>query len=121
MNIKTLALLDGLQNNSKQSEQIQQLGQLLDLLEPNQKLWLSGYLAADAANVNTATQHPHLTTPQVTGVTQLTVLYGSQTGNGEKLAKQLQQQAKAIGIHTELFSLADISVKQLSKKQLISP
>ena len=63
----------------------QQLSQLLEQLNHEQRLWLSGYLAASSQHNTTPVSQPS-PAPQK----HLTVLYGSQTGNGTRVAKQLQ-------------------------------
>lgn len=51
---------------------------------------------------------------------RLTVLYGSQTGNGEALAKALVGQAKARGFAAEAVSLADYKPSRLKRESLLS-
>lgn len=114
MNLNTLALLQWPQESDPKWLELQAL---LDELEPNQKLWLSGYLAASGTQQTSTLPVPqHHNQPQE----QLTILYGSQTGNGEAVAKQLQQQTQQNGLCAEIQSLADFSVKKLAKKQWLS-
>lgn len=130
MNATTLALINNINSvaNPLADEQQLQLVQLVNQLDSSQSLWLSGYLAARAEThvwPNTAVQNgshssTDSNTQQVNQQPKLTILYGSQTGNGESVAIQLQQQAQIIGINTELYSLADFTVKQLSKKTIIT-
>ena len=105
--------------NKTNGQQWQQLNVLLDQLDPDQKLWLSGFLAASARVTNTGTT-PVITSEKGANKDKLTILFGSQTGNGESVAKNLQSQAEALGLATELFSLADITAKQLAKKTHIT-
>jgi len=110
-------MIDWPQNNIN-NEQWQQLSELLKQLEPNQKLWLSGYLAA-SADITSISNNSNPVAKQ-SAKSILTILYGSQTGNSEAIANQLKHKADAIGLTAELISLADISIKQLAKKQLIT-
>lgn len=125
-----MALINNISNSSnplRDDDQLQ-LVQLINQLDVQQSLWLSGYLAARAEFLGlTPDSEPSLarsgknsSTKQPKQQPKLTVLYGSQTGHGESVAKQLLQQANASGIATELYSLADFSVKQLNKKSIIT-
>lgn len=110
-------MIDWPQNNINK-EQWQQLTDLLIQLEPNQKLWLSGYLAASATPPALTKNNAPVT--ELAAKNKLTILYGSQTGNSEAVANQLKQKAESSGLLTELYSLADFSIKQLAKKHLIT-
>ncbi len=123
MNLNTLALINNSPSNQLSDEQWQQLNESIKLLDQQQSLWLSGYLAAQA-NYAVAS-NPTADTLSVAAQapvskSKLTILYGSQTGNGQTVAEQLYSQAQAAGLSAELYSLADFSVKQLSKKQLLT-
>jgi sulfite reductase (NADPH) flavoprotein alpha-component len=43
----------------------------------------------------------------------LTIVFGSQTGNGKRLAEQLHASAKASGLSVELFSAREVPARQL--------
>ncbi|MGJ8664189.1 MAG: flavodoxin domain-containing protein, partial [Marinicella sp.] len=116
MNLNTLPLIEWPKNTSE-PDQWNQLSVLIKQLEPSQKLWLSGYLAASAES-NMPNQIAQASVPAVES--QLTILYGSQTGNSESVAIQLKETAEATGLQTELFSLADFTVKNLAKKSYIT-
>jgi len=92
------------------------LKQHITALNTEQRWWLSGYLAALGQQAETGTLPAQVTTPQ----TVLTIVYGSQTGNGQAIAEQLHQQATAQGLATELHSLADFTTKQLAKTKVLS-
>ena len=130
MNSKNLALIHNISSSTNplgDADQLQ-LVQLINQLDVQQSLWLSGYLAARAellgltpdSDQSLARSAENATAKQSKEQPKLTVLYGSQTGNGESVAKQLQLQAEATGIATELFSLADFTVKQLKNKSLLA-
>ena len=90
--------------------QWQHLDPLIEQLQPMQALWLSGYLAARASANSTAK-------PQATSNSNktITIAYGSETGNGEQLARELYQAACSAGHSARLIDLADLKVRQLRK------
>ncbi|QIZ78737.1 assimilatory sulfite reductase (NADPH) flavoprotein subunit [Ferrimonas lipolytica] len=97
-------------------EQIQTLRALTAELSPIQAAWLSGYLAAVANQGQDSTAAPALATASATQTT-LTILYGSQTGNGRKVAEQLAELGRAEGRVINLQSMNDYKPKQLAKEQ----
>ncbi len=125
MSTKNLALINNLNLPSSPlpNDKQQQLAKIINQMDSNQSLWLSGYLAARAEFYNDSNLTHKLTqtdNKQADQQSKLTVLYGSQTGNGKSIAEDLQQQAKNADISTEIFSLADFKVKQLAKKSLVT-
>ncbi len=94
-----------------------QLGQLADQWSAEQQLWASGYLAGMAA----ARGHGRLAqvasapAPAVTG----TVLFGSQSGNGQGLAETLAASGSALGMSLRAVSMADYSPARLKKESLL--
>ncbi len=95
------------------TEQTNNLQAAVSGLTPLQLQWVSGYAAGLAAADRAAA---------VAGASdeRLTVLYGSQTGNGEALAKALVGQAKAKGYAAEAVSLADYKPSRLKRESLVS-
>jgi sulfite reductase (NADPH) flavoprotein alpha-component len=93
-----------------------QLKQHINTLSSEQRWWLSGYLAALGNQQTEPTQVAVGSTTKPV----LTIVYGSQTGNGQAIAEQLNQQATAQGLQTALYSLADFTTKQLAKTQWLS-
>lgn len=92
------------------TEQWQHIHQLLQPLQASQALWLSGYLAARATANDPAPSAAASATAQA-----ITIAYGSETGNCEQLARQLQQKALAAGHAAQLIDLAELKVRQLRK------
>jgi len=89
---------------------------LASSLNAQQAAWLSGYLAGiTQTQIGTA---PPAVAP---GASEpLTILYGSQTGNAEKLAKKARERAEARGISAKIMSMADCKAAALKKvKQLM--
>lgn len=77
-------------NSPFSQEQAELLNQLLPTLTDQQKIWLTGYLSAQAALAGSEAVTP---APAAAASAQpvskdVTVLYGSQTGNSEGLAKR---------------------------------
>jgi len=84
---------------------------------PEERAWINGYLAAllcdpnaNASNGITPERTPASPTP-ITAKPQLLVLYGSQTGSAEGLAKQTAKEAKSKGFEVTLLSLNEFVSK----------
>lgn len=84
-------------------------------LSADQLHWVSGYAAGLAAN-NAPAQAVASADPANT----LTILYGSQTGNGEGVARQLEAEARARGFAVRLISLADFKPARLKREKLVT-
>lgn len=109
-----------LDNAPLTDEQIQQLNNLLQGLESWQVEWLSGYLSGYRA-AQDAMAEAALTLPELdTAAVKLTILYGSQTGNTEDVAKQLAEKAKQNGIEVTVVDMADYKLKQLKHEQYLA-
>ncbi|WP_421202067.1 assimilatory sulfite reductase (NADPH) flavoprotein subunit [Aeromonas enteropelogenes] len=94
-------------------EQQRQLSQALSTLNTQQLAWVSGYLYGLSQSGSQ---------PAVTGAASaapsgnLTILYGSQTGNAKGVASAIKAQAEARGLPVTLTSMADYKPKQLKKE-----
>ncbi|MEZ5470297.1 MAG: assimilatory sulfite reductase (NADPH) flavoprotein subunit [Marinicella sp.] len=97
--------------------QLQQLATALAQLDNEQKIWLSGYLAGQATQSNLTTDS--LPASHSRQAEQLTVLYGSQTGNTQSLAESFYATAQSQGFNVKLISLADYQPRQLLKEKYI--
>ncbi len=86
-------------------------------LDNTQLQWLSGYCAglAQSNNSNKRTQEIEISFQQLKTV----ILYGSQTGNSESLAKQLYAQLNNETLTLQVESMDRVKVKDLSKYDLI--
>jgi sulfite reductase (NADPH) flavoprotein alpha-component len=81
-----------------------------------QLLWTSGYLAGLAA----ASAAPVATAQSARAAPRLTILYGSQTGNGRAIASQLEAAAGRRGVAAELVSMADYPTAKLKREQCLA-
>lgn len=95
--------------------QAERLQALVGELSPAQLLWLSGYLAACAQQAGDAPAPP-----VATAAGGLTVLYGSQSGNGAKLARRLAELAQARGLAVTLTSTADYKPVRLRDERTLA-
>ncbi len=113
-------------NSPFNQEQAELLNRLLPTLTESQKIWLSGYLAAaqpavqavsalgtleaHVAEVSTANAGPTVSK-------EVTILYGSQTGNAQKLAGKAGKTLEAQGFQVTVSSMSDFKPNNLKKVQ----
>ena len=110
------------------SEQQALLSELFKSATDQQLSWISGYLSAwltwlaknnakqETNSLSTAikpTDVGSISNPQASAAAVLTVLYGSATGKGEKLAQQIETQAQKRGLKVKLQSMSDFSIRNL--------
>ncbi|WP_421182612.1 assimilatory sulfite reductase (NADPH) flavoprotein subunit [Aeromonas dhakensis] len=109
-----MQLKDSLTNLTPLSdEQQRQLSQVLSTLNTQQLAWVSGYLYG----LSQAGSQPAVTGAAATAPSgNLTILYGSQTGNAKGVASSIKAQAEARGLPVTLTSMADYKPKQLKKE-----
>jgi sulfite reductase (NADPH) flavoprotein alpha-component len=81
--------------------EVQSLRAAVAGLSASQLYWASGYLAGLAAGTEPAPAAAPDETPK------LTILYGTQTGNGRRIAEALAQDAAARGLAATPVSMAD--------------
>jgi sulfite reductase (NADPH) flavoprotein alpha-component len=115
-------------NSPFNQEQIELLNRLLPQLTEAQQIWLSGYLTASALQSTTfsvtssaimqtaptaaaaLSPNGHLAISQ-----EVTVLFGSQTGNAQRLAKDLSRRLEERGFQVTLSSMSDFKPSNLKK------
>ncbi|MED1783269.1 assimilatory sulfite reductase (NADPH) flavoprotein subunit [Brevibacillus fortis] len=98
-------------------EQVELLNRLLPTLSEVQKVWLSGYLAAlhkVEAPIAVGFQAASAANGSVISK-EVTVLFGSQSGNSQKLAKVLSGKLQEHGFHVTLSSMSDFKTNALKK------
>lgn len=91
--------------------QVEKLKQFTSELTALQMAWVSGYLAA-TANAG------HVAAPTREAQT-LTILYGSQTGNGRGIASALAAKAQSQGYAVNLASMGEYNLRQLKQETLL--
>jgi len=109
-------------NSPFSQEQVELLNRLLPALTESQRIWLSGYLSAlsgaaavGAAPAATASGTVPTAAPSISK--DVTVLYGSQTGNSQRLSKKLTEKLQAQGFQVTLSSMGDFKTNNLKKVQ----
>ena len=105
-------------------KQTNELHSVVSDLSPQQLLWVSGYTAGLAAAADQSTLFSSIESVAVEPANRrdekLTVLYGSQTGNGEELAAALVAAATDGGFGATAISLADYKPSSLKRESLVT-
>lgn len=117
-------------NSPFNQEQVELLNRLLPMLTDTQRNWLSGYLAAQscataAAPGPAAAIAPGPAAQAIEGAgapvaaapREVTVLFGSQSGNSHGLAKKLVKKLEEQGLKTTLSAMSDFKPNTLKKVQ----
>jgi sulfite reductase (NADPH) flavoprotein alpha-component len=124
-------------NSPFNQQQAEGLNQLLATLTPEQMIWLSGYLAglrgvsgtgpgasAPSASVAASTQRAAEVTPTASSAAaveqEVTILFGSQTGNSQHLAADMKKRLEEKGFVVALSCMSEFRTNNLKKvKQLL--
>lgn len=94
--------------------------ELLKTFNNQQIIWLSGYLSGlSMAQLSTSAQVQSQIQGGSKNHTEITVLYGSRTGNGENLAKKFKAEAEAKGISIRLEDMNDYSIAKLKDEKYL--
>lgn len=99
-------------------EQAHQLESLARTLSPSQAMWVRGYLAGLHAGGGTAISATS-SSAEPSRLVPLTILYGSQTGNAESVARLLQDTARGRGIESTLFDMLGYRPRNLKKEESV--
>ena len=105
-------------NSPFSEEQVQLLNQLLGKLTGTQRVWLSGYLTAEiATDMSAIEQEPThmLQEVQVTETKEVTVLYGTQTGNAQSLAENFTEQLLGNGLKVNAICMNEFKARDIKK------
>jgi len=104
------------------AERAELLLRVVDGLEPATLQWLSGFAAGIAHE--RATSRPGALAaavpaarPEASG--RLTIVYGSQTGNGKRIAERLGRAAEAAGLATRVYASGNYPIKDLARERLL--
>ncbi|WLR49515.1 assimilatory sulfite reductase (NADPH) flavoprotein subunit [Halobacillus litoralis] len=103
-------------NSPFDQEQTEQLNRLLLTMDDRQKIWLSGYLAADLNSASLAVQGQQGEEKE-SAARQVTLLYGSHTGNCQALAEDYGARLKAKGFETKVLDMDEYKPKNLKNEQ----
>ena len=111
-------------NSPFNQEQVELLNSLLPTLTESQKVWLSGFLAASQSNIP-ASAPLEAAIKQVSEASvanlgqpiskEVTILYGSQTGNAQGLAKKSGKKLEDNGFNVTVSSMSDFKPNNLKK------
>ncbi len=103
------------------------LRRVVEGLDPAALQWLSGFAAgvAYARVPSVAANDPAaIGTPAALArnepAARLAVVYGSQTGNGRRLAERLGRTAEAAGLAVRVYAARDYPLKDLAKERLLT-
>jgi sulfite reductase (NADPH) flavoprotein alpha-component len=109
-------------NSPFNQEQAELLNRVLPTLTESQKVWLSGFLAATqfasvqgSGNVQVAELTVGKNAPTISK--DVTILFGSQTGNAQGLAKKAGQKLEGEGFQVTIQSMSDFKANSLKKVQ----
>ncbi|MEK4536540.1 assimilatory sulfite reductase (NADPH) flavoprotein subunit [Peribacillus sp. FSL K6-1552] len=105
-------------NSPFNHEQTELLNNLLPSLTETQKVWLSGYLTASLPVFNAGTADVSVAQPSGKTISkEVTILYGSQTGNAQGLAENAARKLEGNGFQVTISSMSDFKVNNLKKVQ----
>ena len=79
-----------------------------------QRAWLNGFLAGLLANQNAGQSAPQLSAGPAANAEPLLVLFGSQTGSAEGLAKKLAKESQTRGFAPKILALNDYEQANLA-------
>lgn len=108
-------------NSPFNQEQVELLNRVLPTLTDTQRIWLSGYLTAQQGSTSSAAAPvptvPTAVASQPAVSKEVTVLFGSQTGNSHGLAKKLAKKLEEQSFQVTLSSMSDFKPNNLKKVQ----
>ncbi|WP_078548702.1 assimilatory sulfite reductase (NADPH) flavoprotein subunit [Litchfieldia alkalitelluris] len=108
-------------NSPFNQEQAELLNRLLPTLTESQKVWLSGYLAASQSASSVSVQDVPAAEQSTAAVSvqsiskDVTILFGSQTGNAQRLAESTGKTLKEQGFNVTVASMNDFKPNNLKK------
>lgn len=94
-------------------DQWQRVQAVLNTLDQRQALWLSGYLAASGETAVAPAPAAVNTTAQVT------IAYGSETGNSTAIAESLSRLLREQNLEPRLIPLAEVKLRTLARVQYL--
>jgi sulfite reductase (NADPH) flavoprotein alpha-component len=103
-----------LQEYPLEATRVDLLARLVDGLDAPALQWISGYAAGLATAQVPARLAP---APEIATASLATVLYGSQTGNGRRVADSLMAGLLALGIQARLLRAGEYPLRELAKER----
>ena len=102
-------------------QQIEHVSTAIQGLNPSQLAWVSGYLAGLSSEKRDGQFYPELQSIPLDSKSSnnVTVLYGSQTGNSKAIAEELHGNLLKAGLNSSLSNLLDYRSGQLKKEQKV--
>ena len=113
-------------NSPFNEEQAELLNRLLPTLTESQKVWLGGFLAAAPTAAVSAAPAPAaveaesaaVQAPAAPAVSKdVTILYGSQTGNAQRLSQKAGKMLESKGFNVTVSAMSDFKPNNLKKVQ----
>ena len=104
-----------IQSNPLDAARIELLSRLVDGLDASTLQWLSGYAAGLAAAQGGAARVLPAAEPVATVLA--TIVYGSQTGNGRRVAEALAARLQGKGIQARLLRTGEYPLRELARER----
>ena len=100
------------------------LRRVVDGLDPGTLQWISGFTAgmayARAGGALAASEPQPAPAARAEAAARLAIVYGSQTGNGKRIAQRLGRAAEAAGLAVRVCAARDYPLKDLAKERLLT-
>lgn len=99
------------------------LNELVKEVSAEQIIWLNGFLEGRLAGMNGETIHVETAAVEVAtsaAVANLTILYGTETGNARELANKLKEKASFKNISVNLLSMYDYDPRKLKDEENVA-
>lgn len=106
-----------LKSNPLNIKQLAALSELTNEITPEQIIWLSGFLEGKLSGLPTNSSTISVVDELPSIQTNLTILYGTETGNAKMLADKLAEKAVFKNITANVFSMYDYNYKKLAEEE----
>ncbi len=107
-------------SNPLNEKQVTALNELVKDITTEQIIWLSGYLEGRISGLNGSpaiTETSETETAQKTAVANLTIIYGTETGNAIELAQKMKEKALFKDVAVNLLSMYDYDPENLQNEE----
>lgn len=106
-----------MKNSRLDNEQLSRLNELLAELSPDQQVWLSGFIEGRIGSDSVPTGLLPENETAVESNLNLTILYGTETGNTKELADKLASKAAFKNINAKVVSLYDFNINKVGEEE----